>query len=82
MRLHLTLKIPGRNGSQSHFVICDHPASCLDDWGDVLNTDDHVMVTEVNTDHSTGDLVPGGQLLLNQRFIAKSTVFVPRRIGR
>ena len=81
MRFHLTLSIPGRNGSPTQFLICDHEAESLEEFHDVLNEEDHVLVTEVNTDRGTNTLVPGGLASLHHSQIAKATEFVPRRMG-
>ena len=79
MRFHLTLKIPGRNGSPTQFAICDHPARSLKEFHDELNSNDHILVTEVNTDRDTRELVPGDEVSLGQLEIAKATRYVERR---
>lgn len=82
MRLHLTIKAPSRNGSDSYFIICDTDVLDMDEWSEMLNEQDHVVVTEVNSDRESGLFTPGAKISLNQRYIAKSAPFIPSRMGR
>lgn len=77
MRLHITLVVPGRNGSPTQFVYCEHPAASMEEWAELLNEFDHVLVTELNTDRATGDLTPGDEITLHQAHIAKSAPLRP-----
>lgn len=82
MLFHVTLKLPGRNGQATQFVIADVPdARSIPDFAEMLNSDDHVVVVEQNTDPETKRLLPGDQIILNQRDVAKVSPYRERRFG-
>jgi hypothetical protein len=76
MRLHLILNLPGRNGSATQFVICDHEAETIEDFCAALNEDDHIVVAGLDTEN--GVLVPGSLMSLNQAVVAKATEYHQR----
>ena len=80
MLFHVTIMLPGRNGQATQFVIADvEEARSTVEFTEMLNSDDHVVVTEMNTDQETKRLVPGDKISLNQRYIAKVSPYRERR---
>jgi hypothetical protein len=80
VRFHICLNLPGRNGSSTQFVICDHDAASVEEFAELLNETDHIVVDALDTHY--GELVPGSEMSLNQSVIAKVTPYDSARWGR
>ena len=78
MRFHVTLMLPGRNGQSTQFVICDAPVGSIEEFTELLNSEDHLLVTEMNSDPITRQLVPGDGVIINQQYVAKVSPYRER----
>ena len=82
MRFHVTLSLPGRNGQPTQFLICEAPVASIEDFHAMLNDEDHILVTECDTDPVTRELIPGEGVILNHAQIAKVSPYRERNARR
>lgn len=71
MKFLVTLNMPSRKGELVHQVICEHEARTIEDFLDVLNDQDFIIVQEFYRKPESTGFFPVGTLILNTMHIGK-----------
>jgi hypothetical protein len=73
MRFYITMNMPSRGGSSVHQVIGEHEAESLEEFSDLLNDVEFVVVEEFYRKQD-GGLYSVGRIVLNTMYIGKVKV--------
>jgi hypothetical protein len=70
MKFFITMNMPSRNGGSVHQIIGEHPASSLEEFREILNESEFVVVEEFYNKND-GTLFSHGEIVLNTMHIGK-----------
>jgi len=73
MRFYITMNMPSRSGNSIHQVIGEHRAASLEEFHEILNDVDFIVVEEFYKNQSGGFYSVGG-IVLNTMHIGKVKV--------
>jgi hypothetical protein len=71
----ITMNMPARSGVPIHQIICEHPATSVDDFADALGRTDFIVVEEFYRDANMPSGTDGhysvGRIVINPFYIGK-----------
>ena len=75
MKFLITMNMPARSGVPIHQIICEHPATSVDQFADALADHDFIVVEEFYRDANMSSGSEGhysvGRIAINPLFIGK-----------
>lgn len=74
MRFLITLNMPSYSGNLVHQINAEHPAESLEEFVDILTSNDFVIIEEFYKDQQTGMDNSRGKMAINYRFVGKVKV--------
>ena len=78
MRFLVTLNMPSRKGELVHQVICEYPVSSIDEFLDVINDNEFLLVEEFYRKPDNAGFYSVGMMILNTMHIGKVKAEVSR----
>ena len=75
MRFQVTMNMGSFSGNPVHQVICEHPANSLDEFMDILDGFNYIMVEEWYRHNETKEYYATSKIILNTSLIGKVKVF-------
>jgi hypothetical protein len=70
MKFFITMNMPSRSGGSVHQIIGEHPADSLEEFSDILNENEFVLVEEFYNKND-GTMFSHGEIVLNTMHIGK-----------
>lgn len=71
MRFLVTLNMPSRKGELVHQIVCQYPVKSIEEFLDIINESDFILVEEFYRKPDNAGFFPVGMIIINTMHIGK-----------